>query len=110
MVSDISARRTRLVLESPVRTPDGGGGHAIAWQPVGALWGAVEPRSAREPALADRPTARITHRIRLLAEPGRRPRTDQRLSAGARVFAIHGVVEEPDGAHLTLFVEEGPFS
>ncbi|GMG81231.1 head-tail adaptor protein [Paralimibaculum aggregatum] len=105
-------RRARLTLESPVRSPDGGGGHVLAWTQEGQLWGRIEPRGAAEPALADRPTARLTHRIHLAREPGpgRRPRTDQRLTLGARVFAIHGVAESPDGASLTLHVEEGPFS
>jgi head-tail adaptor len=79
----------------------------------GVLWGEIEPRSAREPAIAERPTARVTHRMTLRREPGeaRRPRPDQRLRLGGRVFAIHGVAEDdPSGATLTLWVEEGPFS
>lgn len=107
-----TTRRTRLALESPVRTPDGGGGYALAWTEAGRLWGRIQPRSAREPALANRPTARITHRIEIAREPGaaRHPSNQQRLRVGERVFAIHGVTEAPDGASLTLHVEEGPFS
>ncbi len=104
--------RTRLALESPVRTPDGGGGHTLAWTLEGHLWGAIEPRSATEGALGDRPTARITHRIRIAREPGgaRRPATHQRFRSGKRVFAIHGVAESVDGGEFLVWAEEGPFS
>ncbi len=105
-------RPSRLVLETPVRTPDGGGGHILAWTETGALWGEVLPRSARETTVGHRPTARVTHRVTIRREPGpeRRPRPDQRLRLGDRVFAIHAIADEPGGATLTLWVEEGPFS
>ncbi len=108
----IPHRRARLVLESPVTTPDGGGGHSLSWTPVGYLWGAIEPRSGRETAPADARASRVSHRIRLAREPGaaRRPGAHQRLRLGERVFAIHAVAETEDGAGYTLWVEEGPFS
>jgi len=103
----------RLTLESPVRSPDGGGGWTLDWTPVGHLWGEIAARSARERAVGTRPTARITHRITIRRGPSaaERPRPDQRLRHRDRIFAIHGVAEaEPGGAWLTLWVEEGPFS
>lgn len=109
----IPKRNHRLVLESPVRTPDGGGGFALSWAEAGALWGEIEVRGAVEPALGDRPAARVTHRITLRAElgPGRRPEPGQRFRLGARIFAILGVAEgDPAGATLIVHAEEGPLS
>lgn len=105
-------RPSRLLLESPVRTPDGGGGHTLAWTATGALWGEIAPGAAREAPVGHRPTARVTHRVTIRREPGpaRRPRPDQRLRLGERLFAIHAVADDPGGATITLWVEEGPFS
>ncbi|MEM9145797.1 MAG: head-tail adaptor protein [Pseudomonadota bacterium] len=105
-------RASRLVLESQQTAPDGGGGLTIAWAQAGVLWGEIEPRSGSESAPGARPTARVTHRIRLRREPGsgRRPRPDQRLRLGERIFAIHGVADTPDGEQVLLWVEEGPLS
>ncbi|MEO0995734.1 MAG: phage head closure protein [Pseudomonadota bacterium] len=105
-------RAARLILESATPTPDGGGGETVTWTQTGVLWGEVEPRSGSEATQGHRPTARVTHRIRLRREPGagRRPSEDQRLRLGERIFAIRGVADAPDGATLTLWVEEGPLS
>ena len=104
---------SRLTLESPVRTPDGGGGATVTWVPVGHLWGEIEARSARETAPGDRVSSRVTHRITLRRGPtaAERPGPEQRLVHRGRVFAIHGVAEaDPRGAYLTVWAEEGPFS
>lgn len=104
---------SRLTLEAPLRTPDGGGGHTLAWTAIGTLWGEIEARSAREQAIGDRPASRITHRITVRRGPtaAERPSPDQRLRHRDRVFAIHGVAEaDPEGAYLTIWAEEGPLS
>ena len=103
----------RLTLETPVRTPDGGGGATLAWTPVGTLWGEIAARSAREGTAGDRRVARATHRITIRRGPtdAHRPTPEQRLVHRGRVFAIHGVTEAgPGGAWLTVWAEEGPFS
>jgi len=104
---------SRLTLEAPVRTPDGGGGWTVAWQAVGTLWGEIDARSAREGTVGTRPTARVTHRITIRrgTTDAERPRPDQRLRYRDRVFAIHGTGEaDPGSAYLTVWAEEGPFS
>lgn len=103
----------RLTLESPVRTPDGGGGVTLAWVEAGHIWGAVEPRRVTERASGDRLASRISHRITIRREPGadRRPRADQRLRMGDRIFRVLGAADgDPQAATLTLWVEEGPYS
>jgi head-tail adaptor len=40
--------RTRLTLEAPARTGDGGGGAAVAWEPVAVVWAAVRPLGGGE--------------------------------------------------------------
>lgn len=36
----------RLVLEGAQRQPDGAGGYAVVWQPVGTVWAEVIPEQA----------------------------------------------------------------
>ncbi|MEM6904493.1 MAG: phage head closure protein [Pseudomonadota bacterium] len=100
-----------FVLETPDQTPDGGGGQGISWTALGRLWGALDPRSASEVVSGGREASRITHRITVRSAPlgsPQRPRPDQRLRRGDRIFAIRGVAEEDgQGAYLRLFVEEG---
>ncbi|MEM7505516.1 MAG: head-tail adaptor protein [Pseudomonadota bacterium] len=102
-----------FVLEQPVRTPDGGGGFATDWTPLGRIWGLIDPGSAREVISGGRETSSITHRITVRNAPigsPQRPQPAQRLRRGDRVFAIRGVAEDDGQAHyLRLFVEEGPF-
>ena len=45
-MSGIGALRERITLLHPVRTPDGGGGHEIAYEDRGAVWAAAEDRGA----------------------------------------------------------------
>lgn len=110
---DMPRLSRRLTLEAAHRVSDGGGGWAVEWRPLGTLWGEIRPASARDDTVGARPTSRVTHRItvRLSPAPAARPKPDQRLRAGGRVFAIRGVAEsDARCAHLTVWVEEGPFS
>lgn len=108
----MAERHHRLVLEAPIATPDGGGGHTTAWGEIGVLWGRIIARSGAERGLTDRPSSRVSHRIEIPREPGeaRRPRADQRLRLGTRVFAIRAVTEDVTGASLILWADEGALS
>lgn len=103
----------QFALEDPVRTPDTGGGAVIAWTPLGTLWGALEARSGSEGLSGTRPVSRITHRVIVRSAPAgspQRPRAEQRLRRGDRLFAIVAVTDyEGMASHLRLDVEEGPF-
>ena len=58
-MTGIGALRERITLLHPVRTPDGGGGHEVAYEDRGAVWAAVEDRPAGLSRLgARRPRAR----------------------------------------------------
>lgn len=104
----------RLVLETPERVADGGGGWQVTWNPLGTVWAEMRPSSARERSSGGREVSRVSHRVTIRSAPfgsARRPVPEQRFRQGERVFAIRGVAEaDHRGAYLTCWVEEGPFA
>ncbi len=60
---DAGKLRTRLVLEAPVLTPDGAGGHEVEWQTVGEFFAHVEPTGAARTVTGDAPRQELTHRV-----------------------------------------------
>jgi head-tail adaptor len=103
--------RRRLVLEESVRIADGSGGTSDQWQPLGALWAEVTASTGREEFAAAQVRPRTRFRIIVRGSPvgaPSRPRPDQRLREGARVFAIVTVAEaDPAGRYLEITAEEG---
>ncbi|MEM8790800.1 MAG: head-tail adaptor protein [Pseudomonadota bacterium] len=102
----------QFTLETPVESPDTGGGVSRSWNPIGILWGAVTTRSSREDLTGLRAASTIRHRVVVRSAPvgsPQRPRADQRLRRGDRVFAILGVTDHEMPGFLRLDVEEGPF-
>ncbi len=101
----------RLTLETRESAPDGSGGHAVTWRPLGALWAEVEARGGREDFVAGRPGSRVRYRIVVRGAPVgavSRPRADQRLREGVRVFDILAVAEaDAEGRFLEILAEEG---
>jgi len=102
-----------LVLESPVTVPDGAGGFSTTWQALGTLWAEIRAGSGRERLAALGPLGEVRLRITLRAAPhgsGRRPRPDQRLRDGARIFRILAVAEaDAQGRYLICTaIEEAP--
>jgi head-tail adaptor len=101
----------RLVLEAPETVPDGSGGFTVGWVPVGTLWADVTARAGREDFAAGAVRPRVRYRIVVRAAPvgaASRPRPEQRLREGARVFDILAVAErEADGRYLEIVAEEG---
>lgn len=102
--------KRRLTLESPVRVDDGAGGFTRAWAVQGTLYGEVVPGAGSETAGVEVSLAKVPYRITVRgAEVGspRRPRPEQRLTDGTRVFTILAVTErDPDGRYLTCFARE----
>ena len=100
----------RLVLETHLLDSDGSGGFVDHWLPVGTLWAEVRAGTGSEQAGPGVPIGRVAYRIVVRAAPPgspARPRADQRLREGARVFAILAVAErDAGGAYLTCFCEE----
>lgn len=104
----------RLVLETPEREADGSGGHVTLWRPLGTLWADVASRTSREDFVASQPRPRVKYRILVRGAPvgaPSRPRAEQRLREGTRVFDILTVADQaPDGRYLEIFAEEGSLS
>lgn len=95
----------RMVLEDRVRVADGAGGFAESWEVLGTLWAAVGPRRGREVARDALPASAVPCRITVrAAPPGRpeRPRPEQRLREGARVFRILAVAEADGGGRFLV--------
>ena len=105
-------RLTRqLTLEAPERVADGAGGFETVWRTLGALWADVAARSGREDFIGAIATPRVRYRILVRGAPvgaPSRPRPDQRLREGARVFNILTVAEHDErGRYLEIVAEEG---
>ncbi|MDF1716420.1 MAG: phage head closure protein [Antarcticimicrobium sp.] len=100
----------RLVLEAPVRVPDGAGGAIESWTSLGTLWAEVRPRSGRERAQAGEPVSTMGYRIVVRGAPAgsaQRPAPEQRFRDGARLYLIRAVAEhDPAGRFLTCFADE----
>ncbi|MEO1688356.1 MAG: head-tail adaptor protein [Pseudomonadota bacterium] len=101
----------RLMLERPARVPDGAGGWSTGWTALGSIWAHVRARGAgREAFSGGRERSRVSHRITVRAAPvgsDERPRADQRLRDGARVFRIRAVSEADErGRFLTVWADE----
>lgn len=104
----------RLVLETAERTPDGAGGFTAEWVPVGTIWADVSARTGREDLISGAERPRVRFRIVVRGAPvgtPQRPRPDQRLREGGRVFSILTVGErDQDGKYLEIVAEEGVLS
>ena len=65
---------TELVLETPTRVADTGGGFDVVWTPVGTVWAQVRPAGASEAITGRREAARVTHKILIRSAPANSPR------------------------------------
>ncbi len=99
-----------LVLEAPVRAPDGAGGYAESWAALGALWAEVVPGSGRDVAGQEVTLASVAYRVTVrgaVQGAASRPKPGQRFRDGARLFAILAVSErDPAGQYLLCFTRE----
>jgi len=99
-----------LVLQTPVITPDGAGGYATQWQALGTLWAEIRAGAGRERFASLGPSGEVRLRILVRAAPhgsDRRPRPDQRLIEGARIFRILAVAEaDAQGRYLICTAQE----
>ena len=86
----------KLALQDPVRTPDGAGGWSVTWTTLGHLWAEVRHGRGRALTVATLDVARVPLNIIVRAAPvgdDRRPRAEQRLVDGGRVYRILAVRE-----------------
>lgn len=100
----------RLVLEAPVRLPDGAGGAIESWSTLGELWADLRPRTGRERAEAGEPVSTMSYRIVVRGAPvesAQRPKPEQRFRDGARLYRIRAVAEhDAAGRYLICFADE----
>lgn len=100
----------QFVLETPVQLPDGAGGYSTTWTPLGTVWGEAKPGSGREARGASVPLSRVPYKITVraaLTGSSARPKANQRLREGDRIFVILAVTEaDRDGRYLTLNAQE----
>ena len=108
-MKDVQLTR-KLVLEDAQRIADGAGGFSESWVSLGTLWADVQARTGRERDAGDLSVASVGYRITVRGAPEgapSRPRPDQRLREGNRVFVIQAVAErDPQGRYLTCFARE----
>ena len=64
--------------------PDGSGGYAEDWVPLGTIWADVRPRGGREDFIAGRPRPRVKYRILVRAAPVGRAVAAAAAAAAAR--------------------------
>ncbi len=97
----------RLVLEAPVRAPDGAGGYAEIWQALGEVWADVRPGTGGEGAGESLALSTLTLRITVRAAPEgavSRPKAAQRFREGNRLYRILAVAEaDRSASYLTCF-------
>jgi SPP1 family predicted phage head-tail adaptor len=100
----------KLVLESPVSTPDGAGGFAKTWASLGTIWADVQPGAGKELAGIEVKVSSVSYLItvRGAAEGSpQRPKAGQRFSKGTRRFEILAVTEaDAEGRHLKCYARE----
>ncbi len=99
-----------MVLEQAVPVPDEAGGQVLAWAGLGTLWVELRPGAGGERLGPIAPEGRMTLRAFCRAAPQgspQRPRPDQRLREGARIFTILAVAEaDAAGAYLVCLLRE----
>lgn len=99
-----------LELQSAARVPDGAGGFTLTWTTLATLWAEVLPGSGRDPAGEELTLTSVPYRITVRAAPVgavNRPKPEQRLREGSRIFTILAVTErDPAGHYLTCFSRE----
>jgi SPP1 family predicted phage head-tail adaptor len=94
----------RLVLEQPARTPDGGGGAILAWEPVAELWARVRPISGEERLAHDQLAGRLTHEVWIRWRAGVTPA--MRFRQDTRTYQIAAVLETSRRVWLKCLCEE----
>lgn len=84
----IGQMRHRIVIESPVYTPDDQGGNVLTWAEYSVVWAAVKPMGSSEFALAERPENRTNFEITIRNLPGLD--TTMRVIHGGQILHLKG--------------------
>ncbi len=99
-----------LVLEEATRIADGAGGFTSTWAEVCTHWAEITSGAGRAVAGEEVFVSQVPYRITLRAAPvgsTARPRPEQRLRLGTRIFTILAVAErDAAGRYLVCFSRE----
>jgi head-tail adaptor len=99
-----------LVLEQATRLPDGAGGFTTTWATLCTHWAEITSGAGRITAGEEVFVSQVPYRITLRAAPvgsTARPRPEQRLRLGSRIFTILAVAErDATGRYLVCFSRE----
>ena len=99
---NIGDLKTRLTIQEPVRTPDGGGGFTTVWQNIATepvVFAQVIQTSGGETLRGQQVTAGAAYRITLRHRDDITPA--HRLLDGATAYNITAL-RDPDGSHAWL--------
>ncbi len=110
----IGGMRHRVVIQSPTRTSDGGGGGVVSWSDVATVFASIEPTGGNERFFGDQNEGRITHNIilRFRRDVSHKNRIRYaRVVDGTtytQIFNIKRVINrDARDKYLDLLVEEG---
>ncbi|MGB0799261.1 MAG: phage head closure protein [Planktomarina sp.] len=95
----------RLTLQDLVRSPDGAGGYTETWAPLGNLWAQVRALSGREGEMDHAKLSKVGYDITVRSAPfdaPSRPKPEQRLVEGTRIFRIHAVTERDTSGRFLI--------
>lgn len=99
-----------LVLEEAQSVPDGAGGFSETWVTLGTLWASVKAGAGRERAAEFITLSTVPYRITVRGAPegaASRPKPNQRLRDGGRIFRIVAVTEmDASARYLVCFATE----
>ena len=90
----IGALRHRLILETSVRVPDGGGGADRTWQTLAEIWAAISPHRGTETIVAEAVSGRVLLAIHIRYRSDITPA--MRFRFDTRIFEILAVFDADD--------------
>lgn len=97
----IGKLRDRVLIQSPVRTPDGQGGFVLTWQDVDTVWATVRQLAGREYLLAQQLGTALSHEVSMRYRADVVP--SWRLIHDGRVLDVHSIAN-PDGRRRETLV------
>ncbi len=101
-----SSLRHKIIVEKPLRVPDGAGGYSITWENNCTLWAAISTNNGKERYVAGKNTPIYSHvfRIRYTADVSE----EMRIHFDERVFNIRALINvNQDNSILDVMAEEG---
>ena len=110
----VGKMKHRLTIQSPSRTPDGGGGDAVSFQDVDTVWGRIVGKSGSETFFGDQLEGRSTYEITIRFRRGITNKDrllysfEVKGKAYSRIFNINRVQNKDEqDRYLVLYCTEG---